>query len=529
MKMGRGLTVLLLVTGTLLAKDAHALPERTWVVAVGNNHGHRTETSLLYAESDARSMADVLRAHSGIPSRQIRVLLDEDPSVVRRTLEDVNATIRRFSDREKTAFVIYYSGHADAKQLHLGSQDFEVAELRDLVQGSSADLRLLVIDACRSGSATRSKGMRGADTFAVELDEASGVEGFVTIASSALGEASQESDELRGSFFSHHWVNALRGAADNDLDGQVTLSEAYSYAYGQTVKSTGRTLALQHPTYTYDVEGQGDLVISTPGRDESRFGRLRLAEPTEYLIMDRSRRELVAEVNPSTQNAVIALPARDYFVQERHREYYREFNVSVPVGGEIALNPTQAARVEYDRLVRKRGGTDNYTHSFTALGGVQSGLLPGEGATPSATLGYGLDFPWLSLGLRTRLATVEDTGLDERAPRTRRSVAVDLAVQRFIDTRLLTLGFGVTVGGTMHNQSFDLENREADERTGFGFSFGALFSVERSLGRGVSVRLEGGPVADAFPAAEPTPQGNLNERTEFQITGWGALGLVWRL
>ncbi|MEO0812559.1 MAG: caspase family protein, partial [Myxococcota bacterium] len=495
------------------ATEAQALPERTFVVAVGNNHGHLTETSLLYAESDARSMADVLRAQGGIPSRQIRVLLNEDPTTVRRTLEDVNTTIRRYSDREDTALVVYYSGHADARRLHLGSEDFEVEELRDLVQGSSANLRLLVIDACRSGSATRNKGMSATDSFSVDLDASEGVEGFVTIASSALGEASQESDDLRGSFFSHHWVNALRGAADDDRDGRVTLSEAYSYAYNQTVKSTGRTLALQHPTYTYDVEGQGELVLSVPGRDSARFGRLRLGEPTEYIVMDRRRREVVAEVSPTASDASLALPARDYFIQERHREFYREYEVQIPAGGEVALANSPSQRVEYDRLVRKRGGTQRFVQSITAMGGGQSGLLAGEGLTPSVVLGYGLDFPWLSFGIRSRIGTVSDDGAQGDLPRTRTSVAVDLAVQRFIDLNALTVGFGVTVGGTLHGQDFEIDERSAESRTGLGFSFGALFSAERSLGGGFALRLEGGPVADAFPAASPNQDGRLQERT----------------
>ncbi|MEO1171953.1 MAG: caspase family protein, partial [Myxococcota bacterium] len=300
---------------------------------MGNNHGYRSETSLLYAESDARAVADALRAHGGVPSRQIRVLLDEGTETVRRTLEDINAAIRRRSDRERTALVVYYSGHADAEALHLGSDDFAVDELTDLVEGSAATLRLLVIDACRSEANTRNKGVAATESFSVDLADSGGVAGFVTIASSAAGEASQESDELRGSFFSHHLVNALRGAADNDRNGRVTLSEAYSYAYDLTVKSTGRTLALQHPTYSYDVEGQGDLVLSTPGGDSKRFGKLELGPAATYVIMDEDRRELLAELSPSAKNAQVALPARSYFVQQRNRDYYREFDVKVPAGG----------------------------------------------------------------------------------------------------------------------------------------------------------------------------------------------------
>ncbi|MEM6531355.1 MAG: caspase family protein [Myxococcota bacterium] len=513
----------------LLPRPAAALPDATWVVSVGNNHGYRSETGLLYAERDARAVADALRSHGGVPSRQIRVLLDEGTDTVRRTLEDINAAIRRRSDKERTALVVYYSGHADAGALHLGSDDFTLAELTDLVQGSAATLRLLVIDACRSEANTRNKGMAATESFAVDLADNGGVAGFVTIASSAAGEASQESDALRGSFFSHHLVNALRGAADNDRNGRVTLSEAYSYAYDLTVKSTGRTLALQHPTYSYDVEGQGDLILSTPGGDATRFGKLELGTAATYVIMDESRREVIAEVAPSAEKAQVAMPARSYFVQQRNRDFYREYDVRVPAGGTVRLASIASRRVEYDRLVRQRGGVNAYTQSLSVLGGVQTGLLPGEDPMALAAFTYGFDLPWLSLGLRTRVGGVSGDGLDAQSPRSRTSLGVDLVAQRFIDLRLLTLGFGVTVGGTVHRQTFEeLRDRVADSRTSYGFSFGALFSAERSLGAGFALRLEGGPIADAFPAADPGPQGNLQDRTEFNISGYGALGVAWR-
>lgn len=56
-----------------------------------------------------------------------------------------------------------------------------------------------------------------------------------------------ESDRLRSSFFSHHLITGLRGAADADGDERVALSEAYDYAYRQTLRSSGQTTQLQPP------------------------------------------------------------------------------------------------------------------------------------------------------------------------------------------------------------------------------------------------------------------------------------------
>jgi len=60
------------------------------------------------------------------------------------------------------------------------------------------------------------------------------------LASSSGSELSQESEQLRSSYFTHHLLVGLRGAGDADHDGQVSIDEAYRYAYHQTLLATGR-------------------------------------------------------------------------------------------------------------------------------------------------------------------------------------------------------------------------------------------------------------------------------------------------
>ena len=91
------------------------------------------------------------------------------------------------------------------------------------------------------------------------------------MASSSPQELSQESDELKGSYFTHHLVTALRGAGDADGDGRVSLDEAYRYAYRRTLASTARTqVGEQHVTLETDLAGQGDVPVTYPGRGAAR-------------------------------------------------------------------------------------------------------------------------------------------------------------------------------------------------------------------------------------------------------------------
>src|SRR5258707_13812159 len=95
-----------------------------------------------------------------------------------------------------------------------------------MVRGSSATFRILVSDACRSGALTRVKGGQRAPPFPIGTGEQLSGEGVVFLTGSSANEDAQESDELRGSFFTHAFNSGLLGAADTAGGGRVTLEEA---------------------------------------------------------------------------------------------------------------------------------------------------------------------------------------------------------------------------------------------------------------------------------------------------------------
>lgn len=67
---------------------------------------------------------------------------------------------------------------------------------------------------------------------------------------SSADEAAQESDRIGGSFFTHALVSGMRGAADASGDGKITLTEAYRFAFEETLQRTAQTqFGSQHPAY----------------------------------------------------------------------------------------------------------------------------------------------------------------------------------------------------------------------------------------------------------------------------------------
>ena len=523
------LALLALLVGV---RPAFALPPDTWLVAIGNNRGGLGDVPLVYAERDAREIVEVLRTGGGVPSDRVRLLVDEDEAAVRRVLLEVNAAIRGVTadGPRPTALIVFYSGHADAEALHLGRSRFAMAELRALLEGSPASLRVLFVDACRSGALTRVKGVRPAPEFALQLDGRNEGEGLAIISSSAAGESSQEADRLRGSFFSHHLVSGLRGAADRDGDGRVTLGEAYAYTYAQTVRSSGETIALQHPTYAYDVKGRTDVVLTTPGLAERRTGRLRLASAVGYVVFEEKQGgPILAEVTPSRDRAVLALPEGRYFVQRREPDELREYAVRLGTGEEVDLSRLPFRSVRYDQLVRKREGARRSVHGLQLLGGVEGGVIEGEVAMPNVVLGYSLDLPWLTVGARLRGATASLVSVDGGLPSRHDELALGLLVERVFDAPWFSAGIGFTVEGVYHRQGFDSVARPVSTRQGFGPAFGLLATLERRIVGPLALHVEGGPAALLTRAAAVKNGVESGDALASTITWWLAGGLVWRL
>ncbi|MDX2022481.1 MAG: caspase family protein [Deltaproteobacteria bacterium] len=308
-----------------------AADERRFAVVIGNDLGGNDTQPLLYARQDARRMKDVLLRVGAVKDENAISLLGADAAAVRAALADVERRVRLATNQGlRTALIVYYSGHAKNGDLRLGTSRLPLDELRARVSHSGATIRLGIIDACRSGAVTRSKGARRAPAFEIEATSNAQAEGTVFLSSSSFDEDAQESDHLEGSFFSHHFVNGLQGAADRSGDGRVTLSEAYAHAYAQTVASTADSAAgPQHPTFGYDLKGNGDFVLSEYARRNEGLLFPAAAPAGTYFVID-NQGVIAAEVDkPINEVRRIAVRPGRYIVKRRLEDRLRIGNITV--------------------------------------------------------------------------------------------------------------------------------------------------------------------------------------------------------
>ena len=435
---------------------AHAEIER-FAVIIGHNTGAKDEQQLKFAESDAERVGELLAEVGGVPDENQVVLRGKNADQVRRALIATNERIRtgERAGRQAVLFV-YYSGHGDADALHLGDSRFQLRELEALVRGSSAQVRILVIDACRSGSVTRVKGGTPAPPIALTADaDQLGGEGVIVLTASTAGEDAQESDQLRGSFFTHYLLSGLRGAADEDGDQSVTIGEAFRYTRDQTILASARTVSgVQHPTFHYDLRGRADLALADLGSDKTR-GKLTVPASASWLIVrDGGRGAIVGEIGADAARRTLSLRPGRYAVRGRTRDALLEGNVDVERGRDTVVDPGELSRTTYAKLVRKgHGEILSSVYGVFAGPAVQSAII--DGASPCIGASAGLLWVRSDLTFSPRLAACQGKFSNDVLRATTRTVALDLRVAKAWDVSRIALDLGVTIGGEVLDERFD--------------------------------------------------------------------------
>jgi len=462
---------------------ARAHVER-FAVLIGNNRGQDHELPLRYAESDASRMYEVLRDLGGFEPVNMVLLKNEDAETARKTLIAINDRIRSSVALPNTQAVllVYYSGHADEDSLHLGKTRLPVHELAQLSRGSSANFRLVVLDACRSGALTRLKGGKVAAPFALPEEQIPS-DGLAFLTASAASEDAQESDELRASFFTHALVSGLLGAADRDADGAVVLDEAYRYAYETTLRATSRTLAgTQHPSFRYDMRGQGELVLTRPEAHAGQRATLEFPAGMSFLVMrGHDEGAVLAEISERAQARRLSVRPGSYFVRGRGPRVLFEGELSAGAGEIVAIDTGDLERIEYARLVRKGIYGPGLAHGVELGARVRSALPNADAACYGAFAGYALDFE--DIGGRVRLSGCTSGFDNGYVEATSHAYDVELRVHHAWDLAWLSLDLGLGGGASLFVQSFSSEGR-APDRTSFApfLSLGAAASCELGSG-----------------------------------------------
>jgi uncharacterized caspase-like protein len=248
--------------------------EEIWAVVIGINK-YLNLPSLKYAANDGKEFYRYLVEVNKIPKDHIWLLLDEEATLDK--LRSVLGTQLRRKAGKDDMVIIYLAGHgatekdatsldgdglekyilphnADPKDLYASAMPMgEVSRIFDRI---SSEKLVFLSDTCYSG-ATGGRTIpvmgRRANVSGAFLDRLSQGKGRVIITASAANQVSVEKDELKHGVFTYYLLEGLRGKADMDGDGFVTVDEIYRYVSIKVPQATGQD---QHPVKKGEMKGQ---------------------------------------------------------------------------------------------------------------------------------------------------------------------------------------------------------------------------------------------------------------------------------
>ena len=250
---------------------------RIWALIVGiNNYKDKRIPDLRYAERDAMAIFRFFRTPRGgtVPLNRIKLLLG--PKATRANiLSALKEILLRRTDKNDLV-VIYFVGHGvvgelqeetyllpyDAKLDIVEGTGISQSEIMRYVRKSRANRIVLIIDACHSGG-VGSVGPLFATRNLPELTTkllkkiAHSRKGVGILTASSSYEKSLEGKRWGGGHgvFTYYLLVGLKGKADRNADGIITLGELYEFVYEKVKKATG---GKQHP----DKDGLMDIPIA---------------------------------------------------------------------------------------------------------------------------------------------------------------------------------------------------------------------------------------------------------------------------
>jgi hypothetical protein len=469
-----------------------------FAVVAGNNRGLVREQALRYAEADAHRFAEVLRGPGQVPGEALRVLVGGSADQFRAAVQAQEAAVSAArAQGQRAMLILYFSGHSDGRHLQFGDDLLPFGDLRDLLDATEATLALVVVDSCQSGGLTGLKGIVPIVDVEVWLKGSADASGTVIVTSAADGEYAQESLELEGSFFTHHLVWGLRGAADFDQDDRVTLAEAYNYAYSRTVNGTWNTVTgRQHPTIELNLDQRGTVSLTDLGHRDAEvvFGA---ALSGTFSVIDPVGAEVLAEVRkPAGRPQRLAVSSGDYWITQRRGRRLFVQPVSVASGQRVVADP--ADMIDYTATiegVRKSGlGVRRGSLQITGAYGLASGTLGKTSALHQASLGLRWDLGRLSLF--PHLVYGETRGEGDPPTRNPRSFSVrglgleTYAAWRF-EISLLDLFAGLNLGASWLRQRVAHDDVRLGDEThdGLSVTVGLMGGLDLPISGGLSTQL----------------------------------------
>jgi uncharacterized caspase-like protein len=287
-----------------------------------NKYSDNSIRSLNYSIGDIESLHELLYgAHSAESQENLVALMTDNANgQLTPTRNNIMATVNSVSQMaEKGDIIIFvFSGHgteedgksyllpSDARIGILEETAIPLKWLKEQLRESQARAKVLILDACHSGIRI-DKSDEGRMTKQFEQEVLESAEGFATLSSCKLNEVSYEYPDKRHGVFSYYLVEGLRGNADTNRDGCITVSDASAYVSSEVKKWAFRNNLQQSPTLEYRVSGDIIHLVELYKDSGAILAHLNNVGPTLQKLLETSkvtRFEVFGNANAEVEKAL---------------------------------------------------------------------------------------------------------------------------------------------------------------------------------------------------------------------------------
>jgi hypothetical protein len=218
-----------------------------WALLIGvNNYGFATP--LKFCVRDMEAYQKTLVGHGGYAAENVFLLVDTSDDQSRQPSRgNIYNTLKRICSQvgENDTVLVAFSGHgeldddgyaylmpSDGSIDSLAITGLPVTQIHQVLDGSPARQKILIVDACHAG------GKKGSTSFDLgKVPEFPAGEGFIEMLSCRSDEVSWEDEEKQHGLFSYYLLDGITGGKadrgpEGNRDGYVSVSEAMNYVEG---------------------------------------------------------------------------------------------------------------------------------------------------------------------------------------------------------------------------------------------------------------------------------------------------------
>jgi len=249
-------------SGKIVKSNSNAL-----ALIIGVADYSRTNANALYADKDAQQFYDYARMKLGIPSSNIKELVNAKADRVEITLA-VKDWIARSTKSGKTDIYVFFAGHglstADGKDMFLLPYDGLPRLLQDSaikrdqlfadIQKANPKSVTVFLDTCYSGTTRGTDMLIASRPIAIRALKQSIPNNFTVFSAAAGDQTSKPLEEAKHGMFSYFLMKGMEGDADTNSDNKITARELHAYVKENvTQQSSG--------SQTPELQGNKDRVL----------------------------------------------------------------------------------------------------------------------------------------------------------------------------------------------------------------------------------------------------------------------------